>query len=177
MYAALATLGPLGGGCLLPPDGSLAPIAVNHAPELRPDSVRPRDGVLTVGTDCGLFRLSVDVIDRDGDTLVIRVIADNRTSQVKFVDELLRPATGGPTTVNVRVVPGADFVATDLTTAPHTVTIAVTDAAGFRVPSTDVTARNLAEIVEDPDEDGLIDHAVVEQVWEIQFRGGAECPQ
>lgn len=180
---AYAMVAGLSSACLVPPDGTLEPIQVTSPPEIRLDTVRPIDAIVNVADPeaiplgCTSFRVSADIVDRDSDVVQVRFVANNgirfRAKHIQTRDD--HPASGAARAADTLVDPVAHFDAPRIG-QPHIVSIFVTDAPRFAVSATVTDALDYGEIVEDPDDNGVIDYSLVEYRWVINFVDRRECP-
>ena len=166
------------GACVVPPEGIVVSEAHNYPPEIFLEQVRPAAPVLLLGVDCTEFLVEVDkVTDTDHDQLLYRFITNNGiVSSRKLIFEKEINGTLRGVAIKDRIV-RTDFIGGQ-DASPHVLSLFVTDAPAFAVPTDDTETGNLGTIVADPDGNKIRDFGVVEYRWVVVIDdklGGGIC--
>ncbi|MBI4814881.1 MAG: hypothetical protein HY791_01405 [Deltaproteobacteria bacterium] len=163
-------------GCLFGPEGRLEPELFNYPPVIDPTDVGPATSVIearpTPSAECSSIDVAVCVTDLDDDELVFRCVADADTLFERAVGPTQPLGRGGSPRKAFCRINISDFVSRDETTG-HSLSLLVTDAPRFL--RADTATRGLSLIDDDPDDDGVADHAVVETRWTVHFHPSHVC--
>ena len=178
-------------GCILPPERELLRDD-NAPPQVDLASLLPSATILEVGPDCPAFRVEARVRDPDDENVLVRFVADNRASGVRFLnDQNLGTPGGSDPLVDLRVVPVQDFreqfaairepvlPGCPATTRTAVLSMFVTDADQWANPdpnAVEIEDPDLSKIV--PSDDGLPTRHVIEIRFVLRFDSTAPgCPQ
>lgn len=96
--------------CILPPERDLV-LDENVPPQVDLGSLLPSAPIYEIGPECEAFFVEAGRIrDRDNERVLVRFVANNKTPQVRFLNDIVRDTPGAsPRGVGLRVVPVQDF--------------------------------------------------------------------